>query len=300
MKVLLYRDSVGACKLWQNHFAEILDHNGIEYRWVKFDNMFKRPKSPEKFMRELRKVYEPGDYFVCRFNRERHEALIPVYKQISDLVGDDHMFPNYNSFWYYDDKVKQMETYQKNGYNCPAQAWVKDAEELNGFMKKEGLSFPLVRKDPGGAASTCVSLIESENTEYPCLVQDFWSNNDSDLKVNIIGPYAMTYKRYVRENDFRASGSGKDEYPEDVPREVMELAYQISKDHGFDCMGYDFIKDHNGDWGVIEMSYTTTNEYVHQTQYYYDCEDDYRKMNKEGLLAEYFILKNLVPGIERQ
>ena len=300
MKVLLYRDSSGASRVWQNKFAEILENNNIEYVWVNFDNWFKRPKSGSKFLKLLKKYYQPGDYFVCRFNRERHTYLIPIYKQISEMFGDDHIFPKYSSFWYYDDKQKQMATYEKHNYHRPIQNWVQNQKELETFITENNLSYPLVRKDADGASSTGVSLITNNKIDYPCLIQDFWPNNDCDLRVNIIGSYAMTYKRLVRENDFRASGSGMLDYPSDIPQECMELAYQISKDHHFDCMSYDFIKDRNGKWGVVEMSYTFIDRYVTDVPYFYDCENNYKRICKKGITPEYFILNNLIPSIKQQ
>lgn len=42
--------------------------------------------------------------------------------------------------------------------------------------------------------------------------QEFIPNNDSDIRVIVIGDKAFAIKRNVRENDFRASGSGNIEY----------------------------------------------------------------------------------------
>ena len=51
--------------------------------------------------------------------------------------------------------------------------------------------------------------------------QDFIPDNDSDIRVIIIGDKAFGIKRMTRNNDFRASGSGLISYEiEDIPKEV--------------------------------------------------------------------------------
>src|SRR5690606_19580897 len=46
--------------------------------------------------------------------------------------------------------------------------------------------------------------------------QDFIPGNDSDIRVIVIDSKAFAIKRMVRENDFRASGSGIIDYREDA------------------------------------------------------------------------------------
>ena len=47
-------------------------------------------------------------------------------------------------------------------------------------------------------------------------------------------------------------GDGLDE----IPVECLEMSHRISEENNFNCMCYDFIKNENGEWVVVEFSYT--------------------------------------------
>jgi glutathione synthase/RimK-type ligase-like ATP-grasp enzyme len=98
--------------------------------------------------------------------------------------------------------------------------------------------------------------------------QDFIPNNTFDIRVVIIGDKAFAIKRHVRENDFRASGSGFIEYQKELFDEsliaqsfenaakikayctafdyvfldgkplIVEISYGFNKKGYFDCPGY--------------------------------------------------------------
>ena len=59
-------------------------------------------------------------------------------------------------------------------------------------------------------------------------IQDFIPNNDSDIRIIVIGNRAFAIKRMVRDGDFRASGSGNIIYnPEEIPKECIKIAFKI-------------------------------------------------------------------------
>ena len=60
--------------------------------------------------------------------------------------------------------------------------------------------------------------------------QDFIPNNNSDIRVIVIQQKAFAIKRMVRENDFRASGSGNILYDKGLFEEdTIRLAFQIAE-----------------------------------------------------------------------
>jgi len=72
--------------------------------------------------------------------------------------------------------------------------------------------------------------------------QDFAPNNDSDIRVIVIGTRAFAIKRMVRENDFRASGSGNIVYdPKQIPLECVLIAFETNKKIRSQCTAYDFV-----------------------------------------------------------
>src|SRR5690606_1882254 len=59
--------------------------------------------------------------------------------------------------------------------------------------------------------------------------QDFIPNNDSDIRVIIVDDKAFAIKRMTRENDFRASGSGKIVYEKKhFSNQVIQLSFEIA------------------------------------------------------------------------
>jgi len=85
--------------------------------------------------------------------------------------------------------------------------------------------------------------------------QEFIQGNDSDIRVIIIGDKAFAIKRMVRENDFRASGSGNIHYEkEHFDNATIKLAFVISEKLGSQCTAFDFVYK-NGEPLVVEISY---------------------------------------------
>ena len=89
--------------------------------------------------------------------------------------------------------------------------------------------------------------------------QDFIPDNKYDIRVIVIGSKAFAIKRMVRENDFRASGSGHIVYEkEEIPTSCVKIAFDISKKLKFQCIGYDFVFDQQNRPLIVEISYGFT------------------------------------------
>lgn len=86
--------------------------------------------------------------------------------------------------------------------------------------------------------------------------QDFIPNNDSDIRVIVIDNKSFAIKRMVRENDFRASGSGNILYDKEIfDLETINLSLNISKNLGTQCLALDFVYNQNKEPLVVEISY---------------------------------------------
>jgi glutathione synthase/RimK-type ligase-like ATP-grasp enzyme len=85
--------------------------------------------------------------------------------------------------------------------------------------------------------------------------QEFIENNDSDIRIVVIADKAFAIKRMVRENDFRASGSGSILFDKElIDINSVRIAFEVSDRLDAQCLAYDFVfKD--GDPLVIEISY---------------------------------------------
>jgi glutathione synthase/RimK-type ligase-like ATP-grasp enzyme len=87
--------------------------------------------------------------------------------------------------------------------------------------------------------------------------QKFCPDNDWDTRVATIGNRAYAFRRFVRKNDFRASGSNSwDLDRTKVDLRFVQIAHEISQKFKFQSMAYDFIYDENKNPVLIEISYT--------------------------------------------
>jgi len=121
--------------------------------------------------------------------------------------------------------------------------------------------------------------------------QDFIPDNDSDIRIIVIGDRAFAIKRLVRENDFRASGSGNIIYDTtQIPIECVKVAFKISKKIKSQSTAYDFVFL-NGKPLIIEISYGF-NQKV-----YLDCPgywDENLNWVEGKFTPEYFILEDII------
>ncbi|WPC34792.1 hypothetical protein O4M77_14125 [Acinetobacter sp. YWS30-1] len=101
--------------------------------------------------------------------------------------------------------------------------------------------------------------------------QEFIPNNDSDIRVIVVGDRAFAIKRMVRENDFRASGSGKILYdPEVVDIRCVKIAFKINEIIKSQCIAYDFVISKDDEPLIIEISYGFSVEAYNECKGYWD------------------------------
>lgn len=86
--------------------------------------------------------------------------------------------------------------------------------------------------------------------------QDFIPNNDSDIRVVVIGEKAFAIKREVREHDFRASGSGSILYDKKFFDErCVKIAFETTEKLDAQCLAYDFIFNDRNMPLITEISF---------------------------------------------
>lgn len=101
--------------------------------------------------------------------------------------------------------------------------------------------------------------------------QDFVPNNAFDIRVIVIENKAFALKRWVRENDFRASGSGNFEVDKAVFDErCIRLAFETNKKIRSQSLALDFIFDEQKNPLIVEMSYGFTPEGYDNCPGYWD------------------------------
>ena len=86
--------------------------------------------------------------------------------------------------------------------------------------------------------------------------QDYIKDNKFDIRIIIIGDRAFAIKRMVRNNDFRASGSGNIFYEKDnFNKETIKLAFYLTNKINSKCAAFDFLYDNNNNPLIVEVSY---------------------------------------------
>lgn len=89
--------------------------------------------------------------------------------------------------------------------------------------------------------------------------QDFIPNNTFDIRVCVVDGKAFAIKRMVRENDFRASGSGNICYiKNEIDERCVKIAIEVGKLLNLQCIGIDFVFDENNAPLIVEMGYGFT------------------------------------------
>lgn len=88
------------------------------------------------------------------------------------------------------------------------------------------------------------------------LFQDFVKNNKYDIRVVVIGRRAFAIKRMVRENDFRASGSGNIKYDKsEIDERYIRIAFDVANSLKTQCIAYDFVTDDDKKPLIVEVNY---------------------------------------------
>ncbi|MGV8073271.1 MAG: hypothetical protein AB2L11_01725 [Syntrophobacteraceae bacterium] len=103
--------------------------------------------------------------------------------------------------------------------------------------------------------------------------QDFLQGNEFDTRVTVIGNRAFAFRRFVRPNDFRASGSGRIDWePTGVDLHCVQAAFEASSKIGSQCLAFDFAYNGDGFAVVLEVCYAFIPEAVYRCPGHWDQE----------------------------
>lgn len=104
------------------------------------------------------------------------------------------------------------------------------------------------------------------------LFQEFLPGNAFDTRVTVIGSRAFGFRRFNREGDFRASGSGKiDHDPQQVSAEFVRLAFDTARKLKAQSCAIDGLR-RGTDPVVGEVSYTYASWAVHDCPGHWDAD----------------------------
>jgi len=125
--------------------------------------------------------------------------------------------------------------------------------------------------------------------------QDFIPNNDSDIRVIVIDNKAFAIKRMVRDNDFRASGSGSIIFdPSSIDPRCIEVAFTVNKKISAQSIGFDFVFNTKDEPEIVEFCYGFSPEPYDPCPGYWDSELNWHegKFNPQEWMVHQMVLSN--------
>lgn len=320
MKIGLLLNSDNQLCSYSKKYQEILEDNGIPY--IQID-----PNS--ELLTE--KIKECTHILFRHSQGDTDKLIYEIIFNIAHNIFKIKCYPNFETYWPYEDKVKEFYLLKINGFPIIKSYAFWNYNKADEFIKKA--HFPFIAKLPKGAGSSNVVIINSINEgrkiirqvfnrgvknqglnsrsnlrslsrvgiykhlrellrsrlinmglladkmDYPewqiqkdsILFQEYLPNNTFDIRVTVIGNRGFAFRRFVRKNDFRASGSGNlDLNPEKIDTKCLEIAFAISKKLNFNTMAYDFIFDESGNPWINEISYCFVDKAVWSCPGYWD------------------------------
>ena len=108
--------------------------------------------------------------------------------------------------------------------------------------------------------------------------QEFIPGINFDTRVTVIGNRAFAFRRMVRNNDFRASGSGKIDYDQiHINLECIKIAFDIAQKLQSQSIAFDFIAWKDSKPLIIEVSYCYVPSAVKDCCGYWDKDMQWHK-----------------------
>ncbi|HEY0432710.1 MAG TPA: hypothetical protein VGC95_02485 [Chitinophagaceae bacterium] len=137
----------------------------------------------------------------------------------------------------------------------------------------------------------------SHNEKGYIYFQDFVPDNTFDTRLVIIGDRCIGIRRYCREGDFRASGSGILSYePAMFDRRSIQLAFDIAKKLDVQSIAFDFISDGDSP-KIVEISYCFV-----MGVFYDECPgywDSRLNWHETEVNPQYFMIEDFVRSLSR-
>ena len=144
------------------------------------------------------------DVLIAMFKHDKEDKIktLKVFSTLADKFKT--MYPSPESYYYYDDKLKQYEFMLENNIPCLETHYVASKKEIENL----NINFPIVTKKTWGAGAeqvnyfeTLDSIVDDETTRswtqgsiYPCLVQKYKDVN-YDIRIVIIGNKVFAFRR---------------------------------------------------------------------------------------------------------
>lgn len=190
------------------------------------------------------------------------------------------------------DAIKLIKRAFGRGFSQYA-AWSNLKERIRKFKKGQTSIFDVAKGIIRLGYTTEFSRISGKERGY-VYFQDFIPDNDHDIRVVVIGDQAFAIKRMVRENDFRASGSGSILYEKHhFDESIMKLSFDLAEKLKTQCVAFDYVFQ-DGNPMLVEISYGFSPKGYDPCPGYWDKELAWHEssFNPYGWMVEMVIKRN--------
>lgn len=142
-------------------YRQILKANNIEY--IDLDS------SSRRFWNDIKSA----DFFIYRWaHTDFHHQLASTIIPVIERFYGKQCFPDWNTCWHYDDKVKQSVMLEAKGFPCCSFGVFWDREEALRWAESYN-EYPVVFKLKAGSGSMNVRLLESRREALRCIRKSF-------------------------------------------------------------------------------------------------------------------------------
>lgn len=188
--------------------------------------------------------------FTTAKNFLNEKASFPIVAKLRRGAGSYNvrLIKNYIAALKYIKRMFNYGIHPSPGYLADVNTKLKVAGSLKGILKR-------VRKAPN-----FFKVVHAGKKAFPkelgyAYFQEFIPNNVFDYRVKVVGDRCWAFKRRVRDNDFRASGSGMLDFSiKDIPIEMIRIAFDVSQKLKLQSVAFDFVLNESKPV-ILEISY---------------------------------------------
>ena len=126
--------------------------------------------------------------------------------------------------------------------------------------------------------------------------QEFIPNNKTDFRIKVVNNKCWGFQRKVRDNDFRASGSGNLIFDiNSIPIEMIKISLEVAKKLQLQSVAFDFVVDVNSKPLIVEVSYGFG---IDDNEFNYGYWDFDLIWHKDKFDPRDWIINNLISGLK--
>ena len=311
MKLYIHKDIFYSIEYgdetWSNAFKWLLDkkYKNIDYEIINLHY--------EQNINDLQ--IGKDDWCICRF--AHYEEDFELSKRVYPLLHEKfngRIWPNKTEWYYYNDKQRQLEFFEKNNVPQPISHYSYGRDDFLKWVEENNLEYPIVVKKSQGAGSEEVRLVNNwKEIDFPVIAQPYIEVSH-DIRITFFGDKILFGKRihHWKEDEKKRFPYGWYYGDKDSSLDGKSLSYEEIdkiKDIGIylknvtdkklqsKIMSWDII-DENNEFKVCEFSYCFEHEFLKNSFYYDIKQEKILKMENKLKDNSFYIQEELLKLIK--